>query len=282
MGKENKMLKIKAEKIAQQIRKKINTLVNCDKIDAAIILGSGLSGLVDKIENQIILPYDELKGMPKSTVQGHKNQFIFGQINNKNVLAMQGRFHMYDGFSAKEATMPIAIFKLLQIKTLIVTNAAGGVNPTYNAGDIMIINDYLNMTGRNPCDGGNILGEGPQFCDMTEPFNLEYINTVKSIANKHSIELREGVYAQNLGPQYETKADVKHLQKIGADAVGMSTVVEVMLARQFDINVLGFSCISNKGTGLSNEKLTHQEVLDNAKNMGDKLLIIIQEFIKTL
>jgi len=275
------MSNLELKERAESISKQIKDIIKQD-VKIAIILGSGLAGIADMMEDKIAIPYTQLKGMPMSKVQGHKNQFIFGKLGNKNVLAMQGRFHMYDGFSCKEATLPICIFKLLGIETLVVTNASGGVNPNFKPSDIMIINDFINLTGTNPCIDGNVLNLGPQFADMSEPFDYGYIDRIKAIAKKENISLVEGTYAQNYGPQYETKAEVRRLQNMGADAVGMSTVVEVMLAVQYDIKVLGLSCICNMGTGLATERLTHQEVLDNGVKMSKNLIKLVSEFVKEI
>ena len=276
----NKEYRELAESIAQQIKQKTNSV---PKI--AIILGSGLADIVECMENKIIIPYKELKGMLIPSVQGHKNQFIVGNVGEKKVIAMQGRFHPFNGFNAKECVLPIYIFKLLGVETCIVTNASGAINQTYNVGDIMLIKDHINNTSMNPLIGGPIIDYGVEFIDMNNLYDQKYREEFKEIANKLGINnIKEGVYMQVLGPNYETFAEIKFFRTAGADAVGMSTVLETIACRQCGIKVLGVSSITNSTSDSENSKivLNHKEVLENASKVGIKLSKIIDEFIRKI
>ena len=263
------------KKIVSQIKQKTDI-----KPEIAIVLGSGLSDILEDMTDKIVINYSELEGMLKTSVEGHKNQFIIGKINGVGVISMLGRFHLYDGFSAKQVSMPIYIFKELGVKTLITTNSAGGVREDLNAGDIAVLTDHINRTGTNCLIGGANIYYGEQFVDMTEPYDVIYRQKVLEIASKYNINLKQGVYVQFLGPFYETKAEIKMAKIIGGDIVGMSTVLEVEAARQCNIRVLGLSVITNKATGLSSQKLSHSEVLQNSKLATKNLIKIIKEFIK--
>lgn len=265
------------EVIANEIKQKINKLPQ-----VAIILGSGLSCIADEMTNKVVIKYSQLTNMLNSTVEGHKNQFIVGDLSGKTVIVMQGRFHPYDGFTAKQSVLPIYIFKLLGVKTLIVTTSCGGVNESYNAGDLMLIKSHINLTGMNPLVGGAIIDYGKQFIDLTNAYNKRYIAIIKDIAKDNNISINEGVFAQNLGPTYETPAEGEMLRKIGVDAVSMSTALEVIAARQCEIEVLGISSITNKVAGYDDRVLNHQEVLINAGKMAQNLKILIKEFLKQI
>lgn len=263
--------------IVQTIKQKI-----VETPDVAIVLGSGLSNVADMLENKVVIKYDELPNMPKSSVKGHKNQFICGKWCEKYVILMQGRLHYYDGFLAKQVALPIYIFKCLGVKTLIVTNSAGAVNKTYNVGDLMLITDHINFTGQNPLIGGAVIDFGEQFIDMTEPYDMQYVELLKDIAKKQKIQLKTGTYMQFTGPSYETKAEIKMASTIGADAVGMSTVLEVIAARQCGIKTVGISVMSNMATGISTEKMSHEEVLKLGQSSSKKLGLLIAEFLKEI
>lgn len=269
------------EKIVRDIVEQINSRIKC-KPEVAIILGSGLSDIVDCMEEKIVIPYKELEGMLETKVEGHKSQFVVGKIYNKYVIAMQGRFHLYDGFTAKQVAMPIYIFKEMGIKTLILTNASGGVREDLNAGDIAVICDHINNTGTNCLIGGPIIDYGTQFIDMSEPYDEEYIKMVENIAEKANLEVKRCTYMQFVGPFYETKADIKLAKMLGADVVGMSTAIEVEAARHCDLKVLTLSVITNKATGLTTEKMSHQNVLKSSLIASKHMIEIIREFIKNL
>ncbi len=263
--------------IAKQIKSKIYYVP-----EIAIVLGSGLSDLINDIEDKVVIPFTQIKDMPLSKVSGHKNQFIFGKLNGKNVIVMQGRFHLYDGFTAKEITIPIYVFKLLGVRTLILTNASGGINENYNIGDVVLINDHINLTGQNCMIKGESLSLNKDFVDMTEPYDLQYRDMAKKIAEENQVDLKEGVYIQFTGPFYETKAEIKMAKIMGADLVGMSTALEVEASQHCDLKTIAFGVITNKAAGLSNKKLSHEEVLVNSKLAQKNLQTLICNLIKEL
>ncbi len=261
--------------IAKQIQSKTSM-----KPEVAIILGSGLSNFVDCMENKVIVPYSELDGMLIPHVQGHKNQFVIGKISGKAVIAMQGRFHPYDNFTAKECAMPIYVFKVLGVKSIIITNSSGAVNETYDVGDLMLIKGHINLTGMNPLIGGAIIDSGVEFVDLKDAYEKSYRNIIKNIAQEKGIALQEGVFLQDLGPSYETPAEVKFYRTIGADAVSMSTVLEVISSVQCGIKVLAISCIANKAVSENEEApLTHEEVLESGRQAVQKLAVLLKEFL---
>ena len=265
------------EKITNQIKEKIDKLP-----DVAIILGSGLASFAESLQNKVVIKYEELDGMLKSKVSGHKNQFVVGNLGEKTVICMQGRFHPYDGFNAKQVVLPIYIFKLLGVKVLIVTNASGGVNLDFNAGDVMLIDSQINLTGMNPMIDGAIIDYGKQFIDMKNCYDGEYNEIVKQIAKENNIDLKCGVYAQMLGPTYETPAEVNMLRVIGVDSVAMSTALEVIASAQCEIKTIGFSCISNKASSFDGEELSHEDVLNSSKQANDKLKLLIPKFLERI
>lgn len=267
------------EKLVNKIASQIREIIGFDP-EIAIILGSGLSEIADALENKVVLPYSELDGMLLTKVEGHKNQFVCGKLSGKKVIAMQGRFHLYDGFSPKQVCLPIYIFKELGVKTLIITNASGGIADDLAAGDLMLISDHVNHTGQNALIGGPIIDYGVQFVDMTEPYDIKYRKLAIEIANQNKINLKQGTYMQFIGPFYETKADIKMAKVLGANAVGMSTAVEVEAAVQCKLKVLGLSLITDKAAGLSKNKLTHEDVLRVAQNASNKMTTLIEEFVK--
>jgi purine-nucleoside phosphorylase len=228
---------------------------------AAIILGSGLGGLADEIDAVARVPFGEIPGFPAATVAGHAGALIAGTLGGKFVLALAGRFHMYEGHPASLAAFPTRVVHALGAPTLIVTNAAGGVNRGFSPGDLMLIRDHINLMFRNPLTGP--VEEGDlRFPDMTAPYDAALAELARDVARGQGIELREGVYAGLLGPTYETASEVRMLGLLGADAVGMSTVPEVIAARAAGVRVLGFSCITNLACGLSNTSITHADVLE--------------------
>ena len=251
-----------------------------EKYRIGIILGSGLGEFTNSIENIQRIPYSEIPGFPVSTVVGHEGNIILGEINNTPIIALQGRFHAYEGYSAHETVLPIELMKELGIELLIISNASGGLNPDYEIGDIMIIEDHMNLSGDNPLRGQQ--SEGNNFIDMSEPYNRKLIKQVEEIARKKNIVLRKGVYAGVQGPTYETPAEYKYLRIIGTDAVGMSTVNEVIAARKLNIKCLAFSIISDLGVEGKIVPLSHDDVLKEAKKAEPRLANIIVDFIKHL
>ena len=259
------------------VKSKINYIPN-----VALVLGSGLADIVDAIEDKIEIDYSELPNMPKTTVMGHHNKFVCGKLNGKYVIAQLGRFHFYDCGNAKIVGLPIYIFKELGVETLVVTNSTGAVNKSFKVGDLVIIDDQINFTGQNPLIGGPIIDYGIQFVDMTEPYSYEYITKFKQIAKLQNIKIKHGVYMQFSGPTYETSSEIILADKVGADLVGMSTALEVIVAKQCGIKVFGVSLVSNMATGISKTKMTHEEVLKNGKIGAEKLIKLLPEFIKSI
>jgi purine-nucleoside phosphorylase len=247
-----------------------------------IILGSGLGDLVDTIENQVIIKYEDIPNFPRSTVEGHQGCLVFGKLQDKEVMAMQGRFHYYEGYSMKEVTYPIYVMKLLGIETLIITNACGGINTSFQPGDLMIINDFINLMPDNPLIGVNDIRFGPRFPDMTEPFKLQLIENAKEVAEQLNICYRGGVYAGFPGPYYETAAEIRMIGRHGADAVGMSTVPETIAANYLGIDVLGIACITNMATGIQKVKHSHERVIETANRASLHLCSLIEGVIKEL
>ncbi|MBQ1218558.1 MAG: purine-nucleoside phosphorylase [Bacteroidales bacterium] len=229
---------------------------------AGIVLGSGLGKLADKIENPIVVSYRDIPNFARSTAVGHKGNFIAGYLGGKFVVAMQGRFHYYEGYPMEQVTLPIRVMKVLGIKYLFVSNAAGGVNFSFKVGDLMIIKDHINLLP-NPLIGKNLEDFGPRFPDMTRPYDLSVMALAKEIAQEENITLKEGVYLASTGPTYETPAEYKYFRTIGADAVGMSTIPEVIVARHSSIPVFGISVITNEA---------HDDYADDYVNDGDDVV----------
>ncbi len=252
------------------------------KSEVAIILGTGLGGLVKEIDIEFALPYSEIPNFPVSTVEGHKGQLIFGTLGGKKVIAMQGRFHYYEGYSMKEVTFPVRVMKAMGIKTLFVSNASGGLNPKYKVGDVMMINDHINMFGDHPLLGPNVNELGPRFPDMSQPYNLHLRNLALKIALQNRIDLKEGVYVGVSGPTFETPAEYKMFRILGGDAIGMSTVPEVIVARHMDIAVFGISIITDSGVPGEIVEISHEEVQAVAMQAEPKMSLIIRELIPSL
>ena len=226
----------------------------------AIILGTGLGNLVDHIEDKLFIPYSEIPNFPVSTVQGHSGNLIFGTMGGKRVMAMQGRFHYYEGYDMKTVTFPVRVFKALGVETLFVSNAAGGMNKEFMVGDIMVITDHINLFPENPLRGKNYEELGPRFPAMTEPYTKELIALADNIATEKGLRLMHGVYVGTTGPTFETPAEYEYFRVIGGDAVGMSTVPEVIVARHMDMRVFGISVITDLGGKDITEVPSHEEV----------------------
>lgn len=259
------------------INKKIPT-----KPQVGLILGSGLGGLADKIENPIKISYGDIPNFPVSTVEGHAGQLVIGQLGDKQVIAMQGRFHFYEGYSLRDVTFPIRVMIGLGIKNLIVTNAAGGSNRDFKPGDLMLITDHINYTGENPLHGNNFDELGPRFLDMTYAYNKGLLEIAKNSGCKLNIDLKEGVYMWFTGPTYETPAEVRLAITLGADAVGMSTVPEVIVANHQGVKVLGISCITNMAAGILDQPLNHEEVVTTSIMVKDKFESLIIEILTNI
>jgi purine-nucleoside phosphorylase len=250
-----------------------------------IVLGSGLGSLADSIVSADIIPYGEIPNWPISSVIGHKGRLVIGTLEEKCVLVMQGRTHYYEGYSMDQVTFPIRVMQRLGVQTLIVTNAAGAINPEFQPGDVMMITDQINligMAGLNPLRGPNLNEFGERFPDMSRPFDDQLVETTRKVAKDTSINLREGVYICLSGPSFESPADLRFLRLIGADAVGMSTVPEVIIARHGNMKVLGFSGISNKANLDGSTVTTHEEVLQAGEIIVPKLKMLICGVIRSL
>ncbi|WP_066154038.1 purine-nucleoside phosphorylase [Halalkalibacter krulwichiae] len=257
-----------------------------DKIDGkpqiGLILGSGLGILAEEIENPVHVPYEQIPNFPVSTVAGHAGQLVFGTLEGKQVVAMQGRFHFYEGYSMDVVTFPIRVMKAIGVEQIIVTNAAGGVNEAYEAGNLMIISDHINNFGQNPLIGPNDEEHGVRFPDMSSAYSERLRKLAKEKAQVLQIDVKEGVYVGNTGPTYETPAEVRMLRIIGADAVGMSTVPEVIVARHAGIEVLGISCISNMAAGILPQPLTHDEVMETTERVKADFLSLVKAIVKDM
>jgi purine-nucleoside phosphorylase len=252
------------------------------KPEIGLILGSGLGVLAEEIENAVRTPYDQIPDFPVSTVEGHAGQLVFGTLNGVSVVAMQGRFHYYEGYSFDQVTFPVRVMKELGVKTLVVTNAAGGVNTGFSPGDLMLITDHINNMGSNPLIGRNDSRLGVRFPDMSEAYSKELIKKAKAVAQTLHIELQEGVYVGNTGPTYETPAEVRMIRTMGGDAVGMSTVPEVIIARHSGLEVLGISCISNMASGILDQPLNHEEVIETTEKVKENFLRFVKEMVKEI
>ncbi len=247
-----------------------------------LILGSGLGVLADEIQDPVKIPYHQIPDFPVSTVEGHAGQLVFGLLNGIQVVAMQGRFHYYEGYSFEKVTFPVRVMKQLGVEILIVTNAAGGINENFEPGDLMLISDHINNMGSNPLIGQNETSIGPRFPDMSNAYRTDLREKAKTIAEKLQIPVKEGVYVGNTGPSYETPAEVKMLRILGGDAVGMSTVPEVIVARHAGIDVLGISCISNMAAGIMNQPLSHHEVIETTERVKTNFLKYIKAIVASL
>ncbi|AZS14767.1 purine-nucleoside phosphorylase [Paenibacillus lutimineralis] len=252
------------------------------KPEVGLILGSGLGILADHIEQAVSISYADIPHFPQSTVEGHAGELLIGHVQGKPVVMMKGRFHMYEGYGPELTAFPVRVMKELGVKTLLVTNAAGGVNTSFTPGDLMLISDHLNMTGKNPLIGANDDELGPRFPDMSQAYSRRLRELARSIADKLGFSLQEGVYAGLLGPSYETPAEIRMLRTLGADAVGMSTVSEVIVASHAGLEVLGISCISNMAAGILDQPLSHAEVMETTDRVREQFLSLVQTIIPQL
>lgn len=250
--------------------------------EIGLILGSGLGVMGEEVENKIIINYSDIPNFPVSTVEGHKSRFIFGTLNGKKVAVMQGRFHFYEGYKMQEVVFPVWVMKALGISKLIVTNAAGGVNKDFTPGDLMLINDHINFAGTNPLMGQNIEEFGPRFPDMSNAYNNEFLKIARKCAKTNGIAIREGAYMMFTGPNYETPAEIRMSRVLGGDAVGMSTVPEVMAANHSGMKVLGISCITNMAAGILDQPLNHHEVMDTAEKVKTKFITLVKEIVENI
>lgn len=256
----------------------INSQIGNFKPDVAVVLGSGLGCFCDGIEG-VTLKYSQIPHFVQSTIQGHKGELLFCNVANKNLVVMRGRVHFYEGYNLSQTTYPIKIFKMLGVKNIFLTNAAGATSKDYNVGDIMLIEDHINFLGTNPLIGKNDDTLGVRFPDMSECYNKELRALAYSCAKKLNIDIKSGVYLATTGPSYETPAEVKMFRLLGANTVGMSTVPEAIVANYLGMRVVGFSTITNYATGVCESTLSHQEVLEIGKVSGKKLNLLIKEML---
>ena len=247
-----------------------------------IVLGTGLGNFVEEIEIEKEIDYHDIPHFPVSTVEGHSGKLIFGKLSGKRIVAMSGRFHFYEGYSSDEVVFPIRIMKLLGIEVLMLSNAAGGVNPSLKVGDLMIIRDHIGILTRNPLIGKNIDQLGPRFPDMSEPYKKQLITKAKEVATQLGIELKEGVYVAVTGPTFETKAEYKMIHALGGDAVGMSTAQECIVANHMGLHVFAMSVITDIGLRDDDSIITHEEVLVAAKIAEPKLAAVFKGLIASI
>ena len=247
-----------------------------------VVLGSGLGNFVQELQDAKEIAYDQIPHFPTATVEGHHGKLIFGTIGGKAVAVMAGRFHYYEGYSAEEVVFPIRVLKMLGVETLLISNAAGGVNPAFSVGDLMIITDHISFATVNPLLGKNDEQLGPRFPDMSEPYKKGLIAQVKAVGQKQNIKLKEGVYFGVTGPTFETRAEYKMIRLLGADAVGMSTVQEVIVANHAGLQVFALSVITDIGIREDENRITHDEVLQAAKAAEPKLSLLFRELIQNL
>src|SRR5262245_10409098 len=245
----------------------------------ALVLGSGLGGFADDFEEAAGIPYEDIPGFKRSTAQGHAGRLVIGKIDSVPVLAMQGRVHYYEGYSLEEVTFPVRAFKLLGIKTLILTNAAGGINVELQQGALMVLSDHLNLMGANPLRGPNDERFGPRFPDMSTVYSPELQELVVEEAREIGVEVRRGIYGALAGPSYETPAEIVLLRNLGADAVGMSTVPEAIVARHMGLEVLGIACITNMAAGISDEPINHEEVMATGDRVRETFTELLRRVI---
>ncbi|MUV39722.1 Purine-nucleoside phosphorylase [Lentibacillus sp. JNUCC-1] len=256
------------------------------KLNAApeigLILGSGLGVLADSIEEPVVIDYKDIPHFPESTVSGHKGRLVCGMFEGRQVLAMQGRFHYYEGYTMQEVTFPVRVMNQLGVDKLLVTNAAGGVNTAFTPGDLMILTDHINNMGNNPLIGPNDDDAGVRFPDMSRVYTESYIDHASKCADDLGMDIQKGVYVANTGPVYETPAEVRMLRMMGGDAVGMSTVPEVIAAAHTGMKVLGISCISNMAAGILDQPLTHDEVIETTEKVKGNFIKLVKKIIQTL
>jgi purine-nucleoside phosphorylase len=267
----------RAEHAARTIRARVK-----QEPRVAVVLGSGLGGFADDFEDAVTIPYEDIPGFVSSTVQGHAGRLVVGRIDQVPILAMQGRVHYYEGYSMEEVTFAIRTFKLLGVKTLLLTNAAGGINVQLSQGALMVISDHLNLMGVNPLRGANDERFGPRFPDMSAVYSPALQEIVVEEARALGIELRRGIYAALSGPNYETPSEIHLLRNCGADAVGMSTVPEAIVARQMDMEVLGISCITNMASGISDEPINHDEVMETGNRVRSTFTQLLRRVVSRL
>jgi purine-nucleoside phosphorylase len=253
-----------------------------EDVRVALVLGSGLGAFADELENAESIPYAEIPGFARPTVEGHAGRLVLGRVGAVGVAAMQGRFHFYEGYTLEEVTFPVRTLALLGASSLVLTNAAGGLNNSFEQGSLVVISDHLNLMGTNPLLGPNDARFGPRFPDMTDVYDREYQDTAVAESHEMGVELRRGIYAALTGPSYETPAEIRMLRLLGADAVGMSTVPEAIVARQMGLRVLGISCITNMAAGVLDKPINHEEVIETGERVRETFAGLLRRVIPKL
>lgn len=264
---------------AEHAARLIRARWSAEDLRIALVLGSGLGAFADDLQDAVAIPYEEIPGFARSTVEGHAGRLVLGRVGGIPLAAMQGRFHYYEGYTFEEVLFPIRVLGLLGIKALILTNAAGGINVAFEQGSLMVISDHLNLMGVNPLRGKNDERFGTRFPDMSEVYARDYQEIAVEEGRGMNIELRRGIYAALSGPSYETPAEIRMLRTLGADAVGMSTVPEAIIARQMDIKVLGVSCITNMAAGVFDQPINHQEVIETGARVHETFKELLRRVI---
>jgi purine-nucleoside phosphorylase len=267
----------RAEHAARLIRSRAS-----EEVRVALVLGSGLGAFADELEGAEAIPYAEIPGFARPTVEGHAGRLVVGRVAGVGVAAMQGRFHFYEGYTLEEVTFPVRVLASLGASSLVLTNAAGGLNNSFEQGSLVCISDHLNLMGTNPLLGPNDARFGPRFPDMTEVYDREYQDAAITEAHAMGVELRRGIYAALSGPSYETPAEIRMLRLLGADAVGMSTVPEAIVARQMGLRVLGISCITNMAAGVLDKPINHEEVIETGERVRETFAELLRRVIPKL
>src|SRR5574341_51477 len=267
----------RAEKAARLVRSRTEA-----DVSVAVVLGSGLGGFADELANPTAIPYDDIPGFARATVEGHAGRLVIGKAGDTTVAAMQGRFHFYEGYSLEEVTFPIRVLKLLGVRTLILTNASGALNVEFTPGSLMVITDHINLMGVNPLVGPNDERFGPRFPDLTNSYAPELQDIVIQEARAMGLQMFRGVYASLTGPSYETPAEIHMVRSLGADAVGMSTVPEAIVARHMDMKVLGISCITNLAAGVSDRPVDHSQVVATGERVLEPFTELLRRVIPRL
>jgi purine-nucleoside phosphorylase len=248
----------------------------------AVVLGSGLGAFADELSDPIAIPYSDIPRWPVSTAAGHAGKLVLGRIGDLDVAVMAGRAHLYEGYTPAQVTMGVRVLRRLGVRSVVFTNAAGGINLSYSQGGLVLISDHINLQGSNPLVGPNDDSEGPRFPDMTETYSAAYRAKAHQVARQLDIQLDEGVYAALTGPNYETPAEIRYLRAIGADLVGMSTVPEVIVANYLGMQVLAISCVTNMAAGISPRKLDHKEVMETGERVRDTLILFLKALLPKL
>jgi purine-nucleoside phosphorylase len=272
----------RAESAAMVIRMQLSQKPHLGVPEIAVVLGSGLGAFAEEMKDSVVIPYGDIPNFPRPTAVGHAGRMVIGKIGDLTVAAMQGRAHQYEGYSSREAAFPVRVFGRLGVKSLVLTNAAGGINSAYAQGALVVLSDHINLQGSNPLNGPNDERFGTRFQGMSEAYSKKYRHLAQDAARELGIDLKEGVYAALSGPSYETPAEIRYLRVIGADLVGMSTVPEVIVARHMGIDVLAISCVTNMAAGLSLGEINHEEVLETGERVRGTFLALLSAILPRL